>query len=250
MPEPANSIRKRAARLLTTKRDRTRPRPMPATRKGKMRRQLLKEATAELLEETSYHDLTLDQITKKAGIPLSVFYHYFNSKKEITQELLEELFADFEERMSAGRPYGTWERGVRKAHEEMIELHRRNIGLMRCLTEVEEPEFAQRWRAKLNSWRIRLVDGLSEFADPGFADRTELFAIITALDGMTHAFIYELIVLENPKLKKFLRKPDDAVEFLTALWLRAIFLEPPQDKKGDRFPTLAHLRERDTRARS
>lgn len=237
---------KRKSASRPTGRDRSQPRPIPATRKGKFRRQQLKDAAIILLRTHSYHDLTLEQITGQAGIPLSVFYHYFNSKKEVVLELLEGLFAHFEERVTAGRPYGTWERGVRAALHELIELHRANVGLMRCLAEVEEPEFAQRWRANLLNWRQRLASALTEFVDQGRSDKNELFAVVTALDGMTHTFIYDLVVVENPKLKKFLRHTEDAVEFLTTLWMRALFQSEPRGERTPQFTTLARLKDRDT----
>ena len=224
------------------------PRPIPQTRKGKLRREILKSATAKPLREISYHELTLDQITAKAKTPLSVFYHYFNSKKELVLELIDEVFVEFANTVSAAGPFGTWERGTLKAQRALLDLYAANTGLMRCLYEVEDPDFSRRWRELVTAWQTRLAIGLGrDFAAEGANDPDELFAVTNALDGMTLEFAYQYVVLGNERLRRFLPDIEAAADFLNALWMRALFLKHPTRLEGQ-FHTLQGLHDYDTQA--
>lgn len=223
------------------------PRPMPNTRKGRIRRDLLKSATAELLRDYSYHELTLERITTKAGIPLSVFYHYFNAKEELVLELIEEVFVSFQNTVIAQAPHGTWERGIRREQLSLLNLYQSNVGLMRCLYEVEDRRFSQRWREMLHDWRVRMAGSLAEFADPGARDPDELFAAVQALGGMTTEFAYQLLIVGNEQLRRSFPDLEAAADFLCTLWIRALFLQHPERTK-DKFTTLQGLHDFDTLA--
>jgi AcrR family transcriptional regulator len=243
-PNPVST--RRATELVSA----AEPKPAPTTRKGKLRRQLLKDSMAELLQTVSYHDLTLDQITRNADIPISVFYHYFNSKRELALELLEEVFQEFRHKVHLGKPYGTFENGIKAANLELLRLYEKNTGLIRCLNEVEDPEFAMRWRQIIGKWRKQVAGNLAEFADPPNDNKDELLAIIYALGGMTESFAQELLVFENAQLKSYFPTLEEASSFISALSIRALFLNHPVDKLSQQFNTLKNLKERDTRMNS
>lgn len=236
---PATSPARRAAHLAH----------VPPTIKGKARRRKLKEATARLLETISYHDLTLEQITRDAGIPTSVFYHYFQSKEQLANELADEIFEEFDQIVIAARPYGTFERGIRFVNGQLLRLYSRYVGVMRCVTEVETPEFAQRWRAHIWKWRRRLGNSLAEFSSLDAPDRVELVAVAHALCAMSETFAYEYCILANPDLHKKFRTAESAADCLSALWLRALFRKEPQDPSEIALRTLTSLIDRDTGSR-
>ncbi len=220
---------------------------MPQTKKGRLRRGILKTATAELLKDYSYHELTLDRITSRADIPLSVFYHYFNTKKELVLELIEEVFVELASTVNAQAPHGTWERGIRHEQLSLLTLFSENVGLMRCLHEVEDLEFSQRWRQKITEWHSRMAHSLREFAGAETPDEDELFAIIRALGGMTSEFAYQLVVARDERLNRTFPDLDSAADFLNALWIRTLFLQHPT-RLADRFETLQSLHDFDTQA--
>lgn len=221
---------------------------MPQTKKGRMRRDILKAATADLLKDYSYHELTLERITSRADIPLSVFYHYFNTKKELILELIEEVFVEFEKTVASHAPHGTWERGMWREQLSLLALFSANVGLMRCLYEVEDLEFSQRWRQKVNDWHGRMAVSLREFAGNELPDNDELFAIIRALGGMTNEFAYQLIVAGDERLKRTFPDLESAADFLNALWIRTLFLQHPT-RLSDRYTTLQALHDFDTQAK-
>ena len=211
---------------------------MPATVKGRMRRNRLKKAAARLLRTHAFSDLTLEQITEQAEIPTSVFYHYFSNKAELTLELIDEVFEKFEREVTQAGPYGNLELGLLAMHNALLKLHRENAGLMRCLTE---PNFADRWQQHLYSWREVIANGLEEFADPEYRDKKELLGIAHALSTMSESVAYELYVTRNPSLRKLLPDIDSAARFLTILWSRAVFARAPTQVDEIRFSALSHL---------
>jgi AcrR family transcriptional regulator len=220
---------------------------MPTTEKGRRRRDALKNATATLLKKHSYHDLTLTQITDKANIPTSVFYHYFSNKRQITLELIDEIFDQFEQHLIEAGPFGMFSVGIRFANLEMLKLYGKNAGLMRCLAEVDEPEFAKQWHKHLFAWRRRIVSAMEEFVTIKSPDKGELLALAHTMSGMTETFAYDLGVNRNAELRKKFKTLEDAADFLTTLWVRALFATPPQEEWAEKFTTLASLKERDTR---
>ena len=211
---------------------------MPATVKGRMRRNRLKQAAARLLRTHAFSDLTLEQITEQAGIPTSVFYHYFSNKAELTLELIDEVFEKFERDVTLAGPYDNLELGLLSMHNALLKLHRENAGLMRCLTE---PNFADRWQQHLYSWRKMIAIGLEEFADPEYRDEKELLGIAHALSTMSESVAYELYVSRNPSLRKLLPDIDSAARFLTILWSRAVFARAPTQVDEIPFSALSHL---------
>ena len=57
--------------------------------------QWLKEALFELLKEMSYDKINVKIITEKAGLARQTFYKLYNSKDEIVEHMLDEMFNDF-----------------------------------------------------------------------------------------------------------------------------------------------------------
>lgn len=199
-----------------------------------------------MLESISYHDLTLEQITRDAGIPTSVFYHYFSSKEELARELADEIFAEYDHLMKSARPFGTFERGIRFANLELLRLYSRYVGVMRCLTEVEAPHFAERWREHTYKWRRGMGKNFLEFCDSSSPDEDELIATAHTLSMLSDAFAYEYCVLANPDLRRKFTTLEFAADFLSSMWLRALFLKHPTAENETVFSTLNSLADRDT----
>ena len=209
-----------------------------------MRRSKLKSATARLFRTQAFNELTLEQITAEAEIPTSVFYHYFTSKKELTLELLDEVFDEFQSEVLEAGPFDTFGRGAVASITAMLKLYKENAGLMRCLTE---PEFASRWQKHVYHWRERVARGLEEFADPNFKDMTECTGIAHVLSSMTESVAYELYVTRNPALRRLLTDIDTAAAFLSTMWSRALFMRQPDYVDAEQFAVLSHLKGNSTR---
>ena len=226
----------------------TENRKLPMTAKGRKRREAIKQSAAELLKSTSYHKLTLEQITSGADIPTSVFYHYFANKDELVIELLDDMFREYQDAMDEYRPFGTFERGIDMSNLQLLKLYDRRAGLVRAAMETRIPEFTDRWRENVKNRRTRIANGLREFTSKGkgASDIVELKAISSTLSVMSEGFAYEYCILGNTDLKRRFANFESAADFLTTIWTRALFLGEPNESDTSAFTTLKGLRDRDT----
>src|SRR3546814_12184705 len=67
----------------------------PATKRGRATRQRLKDALSRQRQDHPFHQIRLEDITREAGVRVSLFYHYFSSKIDITHEVLSDLLDGF-----------------------------------------------------------------------------------------------------------------------------------------------------------
>jgi AcrR family transcriptional regulator len=63
--------------------------PLPKTRRGRETRSRLLEAAAVEFGAKGYHDGSIAEITRRAGVALGTFYVYFSSKEEIFRALVD-----------------------------------------------------------------------------------------------------------------------------------------------------------------
>ncbi|MGB9033230.1 MAG: TetR/AcrR family transcriptional regulator [Paeniglutamicibacter sp.] len=63
----------------------------PRTARGTRTRAKLLEAAERVFESLGYHEASIVKITDRAGIGLGTFYLYFEGKKEIFDEVVEDL---------------------------------------------------------------------------------------------------------------------------------------------------------------
>lgn len=65
----------------------------PAMNRGKATFEKLVKAAAELLAKTGFEKLTSNAICAQAGVTPPTFYHYFNDKYEVLEELADQLLS-------------------------------------------------------------------------------------------------------------------------------------------------------------
>ncbi|RFU69294.1 TetR/AcrR family transcriptional regulator [Bacillus sp. V59.32b] len=69
-------------------------------------KQNIYDVALELMKNISFNDVTIEEISKKAGVSVGSFYYYFSSKEDIYLKLFkqmdEELFQDFDVKGQTG----------------------------------------------------------------------------------------------------------------------------------------------------
>src|SRR6266508_6173993 len=72
------------------------------------RREVIERAAAEVFAERSYHDASIDEICRRAGVTPPVLYDHFASKLELHRRLLErtrnELLELWRENLAGDEP--------------------------------------------------------------------------------------------------------------------------------------------------
>lgn len=210
--------------------------PQPSTRRGQATRQRLKDAVAQLLQTRAFHEIRLEDIAREAGVRVSLFYHYFQSKVDITSEVLADLLDSFRGEV-ANRPKGDAPlAAIHFANQRMVALYAANPGAMRCLFEVDASvaPFAGMWRELTESWNRRIAANIRRQFPDAFRTEAEYMSLAYALAGTADSFLVEYFVHKNPLLHEAHPTGEDVARFLTTLWYRAIYLaNPPGDFLGD-----------------
>lgn len=63
----------------------------PVTRKGMACREKLLEAAKSVFEQSNYHDASVSEICRRAGVAIGTFYQYFRNKEDVLLELAGRL---------------------------------------------------------------------------------------------------------------------------------------------------------------
>jgi AcrR family transcriptional regulator len=102
----------------------------PERKSDRTRRRVL-SAAKHLFDRKGYRDTTIDDITRKANIAHGTFYLYFNGKRDLLKELLEQTFSEFDAIVSV--PFSVDE--IHELLRKALETYQRNQLLMRVLRE-------------------------------------------------------------------------------------------------------------------
>jgi len=70
---------------------------IPIRKKAVETRKKLIETSIEVIAEKGYHNVTMDEIAKSAGMSTGIAYRYFNNKKSLLLAAIEYYFANIEE---------------------------------------------------------------------------------------------------------------------------------------------------------
>lgn len=194
-------------------RRKTVPRKEPRQQRSRALVDTLLEATARILEKRSLEETTTNEIARMAGVSVGSLYQYFPSKEALAAALIErKVELDLQEVAQAaarmeGQPF---EAVVRESVRVMLDLHRRDRGLMRALLELvpkvgryshvreAAAQGRQALRLLLEAYRPVLRDmdldlaafiigrGLEELIHAAVQERPELLEDPRFADELTH----------------------------------------------------------------
>lgn len=99
----------------------------PRTEPVEVRRQRIMDAARDILIRSSYQDLSLDGVARKAGIAKGTLYLYFRDKDDLLKSVFEDMLAALDRRvMKIAPPDGTlasFRRLVREGLDFIDETH-------------------------------------------------------------------------------------------------------------------------------
>ncbi|KIN69819.1 Bacterial regulatory protein, tetR family protein [Sulfitobacter noctilucae] len=173
-------------------------------------------ATARLLNETTYHSLSVSRISEGAGLAHGTFYRYFKTRSEIVAKMLEGYF-DFVRKgaRQQRRGHSTRER-IFISNLHYIRCFRQNVGLMRCLFQLKDEDqligkVANDANDELISRVIKRNPLLSE-------DSKELQLSLYALAGMVDELLLKVYGRTNPPLVAYSDSPEIIAEVISKFW--------------------------------
>ncbi len=202
----------------------------PQTQRGNQTREKLKEATIRVLERIGYRAMRLSDIAAEAGVNVSLLYHYFSGKSDLTHEILLELLHSQQVQDLSGIPQTSdpFESIVR-ANKVMVGTYSRTPGLMRCLLhfDEEEAEFSELYRKVSVDWSHKISKDIAKRCPGVTLSEQQRLMIAYSLGGMVDNFLFELYVDRNPTLVQAFASPDEVAHFLAIIWYRTIYLANP-----------------------
>jgi AcrR family transcriptional regulator len=184
------------------------PRKKPKQKRSKATVAAILEATAQLLVDGGYHNLSTNKIAETAGVSIGSLYQYFPNKEAVVAAVVEE-FADrqFEilvQGLGNLGPDADMESSVRELVHSMLEAKRCEPELSKVLFE-ELPPVGQ--IDVLKEWTQRaceLVQAALEMrADEVRPDNLAIaaFVLVTACHGIVHTTVVDRPeLLENDDL--------------------------------------------------
>jgi AcrR family transcriptional regulator len=189
------------------------------TPRGDATRRAIMDAALALFSAKGYHETSVPEIVRKAGVGHGTFYEYFSNRRDVLVALTQTAAERLMSIRRPVRPVSPAER-VRQEIQWFLSDHVENLELDKIWTEAErfDPEVAAA-RRRLHEIRIKRVQRSIEMAAPPGVD-PEVAAV--ALYSMLHAFIYEWYIERGSPTR-----PGDvlkAAETLSSLWLGAIGL--------------------------
>lgn len=216
-------------------------------RKGERTRDRLLLAAAKALDKSGYLDLKISDICKGAGVALPTFYVYFQSKNEITMEVLSDFLDKLlRVQMEVPRSDSAFET-IYRTNLSFLKGARANSGLFRCLLQLtdESPEFARLNHRVRMEWYRRVSGGVVRNI-PGAADVQDQITIAAyALGGMADEIIRRLLVHADRGLDELTRRnlpsDEDLAEFLSLLCYRGFYGSNPDNLHNAAVGKFAEL---------
>ena len=76
----------------------------PLKSKGMATRAAILDAAHEVFKDTGYYGSSISEISRRCGVSMGTFYHYFKNKEQVFLELSEEIIARFRKRAESSPP--------------------------------------------------------------------------------------------------------------------------------------------------
>ncbi len=203
-------------------------------RRHERTRQELIQAALDQAVAGSFKDLTVEGVTRAAGVSRSAFYVYFGDKEELLLGALEDLIASHQNRLGNCWPKGgDPRRGVEKAIYDVARVFADNSDLLELAFETAtyDEEVREIWAA------------LTESVTEGTAEQIERLqkegAVEPSLDA--HALADGLVLMTERSFQVNLaqddRRPDSVAADLTKVWWAALFGSGPGSEEEGGAPS-------------
>ena len=218
--------------------------PTPGTRqRHEDVRSAVRRATLGLVEEQAFKDLSVEEIARAAGLSRSAFYFYFRDKRDLLMAVAEEVAAElYREADRWWHGSGAPETLVRESLEGVVAVYERHAGLIRVATEVStyDEEVGVFWRELIGRFVAATADHLRREQAAGRMRPLDPETTAESLVWMMERRCY--VALARGEGSK-----DALVDSLTAVWVAALYPDPPGRGTEHRPPDAPGARKRPAR---
>ncbi len=195
----------------------------PPTAKGKDTRRRIIECATDLFAQRGYAGVTVNDITRAAGLSPGAFYRYFTDRYSLTVELLEELTTNAFLESGAVADQGDPSATVQGSTLRYFEYYRDHSALFGLLVELSQSDdaVAALWETSRTAFYRRIARSLHRAMEDG-SIRQDLDPDIAAelLGSMTEFYAFQRFVLRSSSVKS--ADLTVAARTIAELWLRGI----------------------------
>src|SRR3954447_11795234 len=191
----------------------------PRERRRKARQRVISSAL-KLADKRSFRDLTIDEITRSAGVSRPAFYTHFSDKEELLLAAVGEVSGDLYEMADRWwHGVGPPAERVRRAIEGVVSVYAADARLLRIAAEVATYDDAARalWLDIAERFIEATADHVRSEQDVGLIPRTlDPRATAEALFWMAERCCYMY-------LGRGERTPKQVVQALVPVWVAALY---------------------------
>jgi AcrR family transcriptional regulator len=209
----------------------------PKQTKGARTKDALKLGAIKVLDVVGYHAMRVSDICDAAGVAGATFYLYFESKSDITLQVL----TDFLERgvglLVTRNESRTAFDSIRAANLRWLQVGRANAGLFRCILQLgdEEPGFRELVHRTNREWYKRIAFSISRKFPKGAISEEAALLAAYSLGAMMDEMARKLIVYPDPSLLSLVAgvapSDEEVADFCAVLWHRALYGGLPIDQQ-------------------
>jgi len=212
--------------------------------RGRATRDRIKAAAGRILDRKGYHQMTVADVTREAGVAAGLFHRYFPDLQALTVELLSEVIDELGDtaNIEKGVARGDWLGRIRAHVALSVANHAQRPGLVRAMNQLadESPAFRARLRSFYQSQQELLSAQMPRLFPHAKLTPAESLLIAYALGGISEAALRERYIVRNPALQALQLSPDEMADWLSVLFYRALFAaDPPSDRQAGTGQQLA-----------
>lgn len=138
--------------------------------KGDKRRQRILAAVNDLLETSSFEEITIAEITRRAEVTRPGFYFYFPTKGAAIASLMENLYAQFTEVARVWYEHGGDDQAgaLREGMAATVELWRKHAHVMHGMVQAasSDPHAMEIWDRWVHAFAARALPIIAADAEP------------------------------------------------------------------------------------
>lgn len=190
---------------------------------GDEREQLIRETLETLLATKNFHEISIDDLAKGAGISRPTFYFYFESKEAVLLSLLDAIVSQADAASDAAqaaldRDPARFLRDSLSAYFHYFGEHR-NVSVAGSEASAANPQVRTLWNEVRERWVGAAVAAIeAERARGAAPDGLPARDLAIALLNMNEGVLFSAFAGEQPAVQE-----DHVVDVLTDIWLKAIY---------------------------
>ncbi len=200
--------------------------------RGDDRERGILESAERLLESRPFHEISIDDLARGAGISRPTFYFYFPSKEAVLLTLLDRVISEANVARDAAVQRFTEDPagGCREAITAFFDAFGRHraVTLAGAEARATNPEVRVLWGQVMEEWVRYTATMIDLERERGAAPAgTPARELAIALIHMNERVMYTALAGDPPAVA-----PDEVIDVLLTIWLKTVYGSVPQAISG------------------